>query len=257
MMQHRFKLLALLVVGLMSFAAINVQAQDEDETKARVIQIAAESEIFSDWLTGYPDYHSDAWGPDENSNWYVEFKIGEDGEWLGYAAVNEDTGEIQEAFAPKPLPTDVYQAQLPRVTAFAMADVEVLARLDNNLDLWDMYPDWNRWDATWDVAFYRGIEGLIVKLKIDENDNVIIEQFVDPNELSAEESADKQRNDAINIAYGADGVWQALDGRDTWSTFVEQQSDHVLSVSFAAEDTTLVTVIVDVNDEKVLKVQVD
>ncbi len=256
-MRHRIKLLTLLIITLMSFAAFNVQAQDEDETKNRVIQIAAESELFSDWLSGYPDYHSDAWGPDENGNWYVEFKISEEGEWLGYAAVNEDTGDIQDSFAPKPLPTDVYQAQLPRVTAFAMADIEVLARLDNNLDLWDMYPDWNRWEATWDVGFYRGVEGLVVKLKFDENDNVYIENIVDPNELSEEEAADKQRNDAINLAYEADGVWQALDGHDNWSTYVEKQGEHILSVSFAEDEAALVTVIVDVNDDKVLKVQVD
>lgn len=256
-MQRWFKSLSVMLLVLLSFTAFTVYAQDEAATKAYVIQTAAEPETFSDWLSGYPDYHSDAWGPDENGNWYVEFKTSEDGEWLGYAAVNQDTGEIQEAFAPKPLSTEVYQEQMPRVTAYVMADIEVLARLDNNLDLWDMYPDWNRWDATWDVGFYRGIEGVVVKLKFDENDNLYIEKIVDPNELSEDEAADQQRNDAINLAYSAEDIWQAMDGHDDWSTYVEKQGENIYSVSFADGDTTLATVIVDIREGNVLKVQVD
>lgn len=256
MMIAPIKRVGLLLLVLMCVTAVTVYAQDDDADKQRVIQIAAESDVFTEWLAGHPNYHADAWGPDENGVWYVEFKKDGDDEWLGYANVNANTGEIQDAFAPKPLPTDVYQEQLPRVTAYVKADVEVLARLDNNLDLWDMYPDWNRWDATWDVAFYRGIDGLVVKLKFDENDNLYIENFVDPNELSADEQADQARNDAINVAYGVEEVWAALEGYDDWSTYVETQGDHVLSVSFASGDATLVTVLVKVDDGQVMNVKV-
>lgn len=250
------KLWAFVLLVLISVTAFGVRAQDEEAIKGRVIQIAADSEMFSDWLAGHPNYHADAWGPDENGVWYVEFKNDGDEEWLGYANVNADTGEILDSFAPKPLPADVYQSQMPRVTAFVKADVEVLARLENNLDLWEVYTDWNRWDATWDVGFYRGIEGVVVKLNFDENDNLYIEKIIDPNALSEDEVSDQMRDDAINLAYAADGVWQAIEGHDDWATYVEIQGESIFSVSFATDDTTLVTVIVNVTDGEVLDVRV-
>lgn len=255
-MMIRTKSLALLLLAaLLTFAGLRVYAQDNEATKQKVIQIATESDMFKDWLAAHPNYKSDASGPDDSGIWYVEFKTADDSEWLGYANVNANTGEIKDAFAPKTLSTEVYQQQLPEVTAFALADTEVLARLNNNPKLWKMYPDWNRWDATWDVGFYRGIDGIVVKLKYDENQKPYIEKIVNPNELSDDEKLNKAQNDAINLAYGADGVGDALKGHDRWATYVEQQSDNGWSVSFVDGDTILSTVLVDVKTGKVLKVK--
>lgn len=52
----------------------------------------------------------------------------------------------------------------------------------------------------------RGIDGIAVKLKFDENQNIQIDKIVDANELSADEKTDKAHNDAINLVYSADGV---------------------------------------------------
>ena len=248
-MSIRAKSLALLLLATL-FSLMAVQAQDDEAIKQKVIQIAADSDMFKDWLASHPNYRSNASGPDNNGIWYVEFKTEADDEWLGYANVNANTGEIQDAFAPKPLSTEVYQEQLPEVTAFALADAEVLARLNNNPKLWQMYPDWNRWDATWDVSFMRGIDGIVVKLKFGDDQKLHIDKIVDPNELSADEKVDKARDDAISLAYGADGVGDALNGHDNWSTYVEQQGNNRWSVSFVDGDTPLTTVIVDVKPIK-------
>lgn len=246
----------LLLVTLLSLTAIQVHAQADEATKQKVIQIAADSDMFKDWLSSHANYQSDAYGPDDNNVWYVEFKDELGNEWLGYANVNATTSEIQDSFAPKPLPPDVYQEQLPDITAFALADEEVLARLNYNPKLWQMNPDWNRWDATWDVTFAHGIDAIVVKLKFDENQHIIMDKIADPNELDADKQAEKTHNDAINLAYGADGVWAALDGHDNWKTYVEHQGDNRWSVSFVDGDTNLSTVIVDVKTGKVLKIKV-
>ena len=257
-MSIRMKSLALLLlVALLSVGLVPIQAQDDAATKQKVIQIAADSDMFKEWLAVHPNYKSDASGPDDKGIWYVEFKTESDDEWLGYANVNATTGAIQDAFAPKPLSTEVYQEQLPQVTAFALADAEVLARLNNNPKLWKMYPDWNRWEATWEVVFMRGIDGIAVKLKFDENRNIQIDKIVDANEFSADEKTDKAHDDAINLAYSADGVGDALNGHDRWATYVEAQGTNRWSVSFVDGDTALTIVLVDVKAGKVLKVKIN
>ena len=249
-------LLALLLLTMV-FASFAVYAQDDEELKQHLIEVVAQSDIFADWLTGYPDYIANASGPDDNGIWYVEFYNDDSySEWIGYANIDADTDEIQDSFAPKPLPADVYQEQLPRVNEFALADPEVLARLNGNPDLWQVYTDWNRWEAKWDVVFYRGVEGVLVRLTIDENDNIYLESILDPNQLSEEEALDEARNTAINLAYSGDGVGQALDGHDGWTTYAEQQGDNQWSVTFAENDTELAFVLVDVEREEILDVQV-
>jgi hypothetical protein len=257
-MHTRIKYLSLVLFLLIStMTAAAARAQDDEALKQHLIEVVAQSEIFADWLTGYPDYIANASGPDDNNVWYVEFYNDDSySEWLGYANIDADTDEIQDSFAPRPLPADVYQEQLPRVNASALADPEVLARLNGNPDLWDIYTDWNRWEAKWDVVFYRGIEAVLVRLSIDENDNIYLENILDPNQLSAEEALDNARNTAINLAYSGDGVGQALEGHDDWTTYAEQQGDNQWSITFAANDEQLAYVLVDVSSDEILDVQV-
>ena len=248
-------LMLVLLLVFLTVPALQIAAQDNETTKQHVIQIVAESDTFKDWLASHPKYQSNASGPDDNGIWYVEFYDESGEEWLGYANVNANTGEIQDSFAPKPLSTDVYQEQLPLVTAFALADEEVLARLNHNPKLWDMYPDWNRWDATWDVYFMRGIDGIVVKLKFDENNKLYMDKIVNPNELDADKLTEKAHNDAIQLAYVAAGMSDALKGHDTWKTYVEHQDGDRWSVSFVDGDTNLITVIVDLKLGKLIKVK--
>lgn len=256
-MSIRIKYMSLALLLLIStLASVAVRAQDDEALKQHLIEVVAGSEMFTDWLTTYPDYIANASGPDDNNVWYVEFYNDDSySEWIGYANIDADDDEIQDSFAPKPLPADVYQEQLPRVNAFALADPEVLARLNGNPDLWDMYSDWNRWEAKWDVVFYRGIDAVLVRMMVDEN-NIYLEDILDPNQLSEEEALNDARNTAINLAYGGEGVGQALDGHDNWTTYAEQQDENQWSVTFAENDTELAFVLVDVSSEEILDVHI-
>ncbi|MBL8116707.1 MAG: hypothetical protein JNJ78_04200 [Anaerolineae bacterium] len=246
---QRLILIALLCFGSL---AVKVAAQDDDPIRQALIDHVASSEIFVDWLSNYPDYHVNAYGPDENGVWYIEFLNVAQDEWLGYANIDADNNEILDSFAPKPLPQDIYQQQLPLVTEYALADPEVLARLEQKPNLWDNYTDYNRWETVWDLAFYRGIEGIVVKVGFDENENPYIIKIVDPNQLTEDEALDNARNEAINLAYSADGIWDYLGGYDDWTTYAEPQGATRWSVTFVVYDKELFFALVDIQEQRVL-----
>jgi hypothetical protein len=232
-------------------------AQDDEQPAApqEIIDAVAESDTFADWLVNYPNYQFNASGPDENGIWYVEFYDEPWEEWLGYANINETTLEIIESYAPKPLSPDVYQAQLDVLRTYVLNDAEVLAWLNNVPDLWDVYPDYNRWDQRWELGFYRGIQGVRVLATVDEDDNVWISDIIDPNVLDEATARQEARDAAIALAYTAEGVDDALNGYDDWTTYVEQQGDTVWSVSFVSGEDALFFALVDLEREEVLQAE--
>jgi hypothetical protein len=244
-----------LLVLLLAAAVMPAFAQDSAYSSEKIINVVAESDLFFDWLALNPGYEVDASGPDDSGMWYLDFYNANREEWIGYAIVNGNTLEITEAFAPTPLPPDVYQAQLAIINEVVRNDAEVLARLDNLPRLWDSYTDWNRWDQRWEVAFRRGLEAVTVYAQVDENDDVWIADIVDPNALEAEEARQHARDSAVNLAYSADGVDAALNGHDDWTTYAEPQGESVWGVSFVAGDERLIFVLVDVAREQVLDVE--
>ncbi len=246
----------LLCLALLSLAVFPAFAQSDDD-QAFVIEAAETSEIFADWLAQHEGYIVNAYGPDEDNLWYVEFFNADESDWLGYASINGETGEIIDSFAPVPLAADEYQEWLPRVTTFVLNDPEVLARLNNTPDLWDMYADYNRWEQQWQVGFYRGLEAIQVNLWIDDaSEEIYVDAIVDPNLLSEEEAIDNARDTAINIAYGLDSLWQTLDGVDNWTSYAEHQGGDTWSVSFLVEGEARFFALVDVETGAVLSSEV-
>ncbi|MBZ0283863.1 MAG: hypothetical protein K8L97_24205 [Anaerolineae bacterium] len=244
----------LLALLFASFAPLAVYAQSEEETQQALTQLVASSETFTDWLAEYPNWKSNVYPSDTEGVWVVEFYTEAEDDWLGYASINAETGEIYEAFAPKPLPPEVYQEQQAKVQKLTLDDPEVLAYLGDPI-LWDFYMDYNRYESVWDLYFYRGVEAVLVKAAIDENNYFSINSIVDPNELTEEQALDDARNQAISLAYSAEGVDAALEGHDDWRTYVEPQGGSRWSVSFAANDQELFYALVDIEVNVVLASQ--
>lgn len=251
MLNRKFLAYGLLTLSLLWGGVMftPVSAQTEEETQDALVQIVASSDTFADWLAQY-DWRPNVYQSDTEGVWVVEFYNNDDDDWLGYATINAETGEIYDAFAPKPLDTDVYQQQMEKVQKLILEDPEVQARIGDPA-LWDAYTDYNRYEAKWEMYFYRGTEAVLVKATIDDV-YFDIEDIIDPNQLSEEEAQNEARNQAINLAYTADGVDAALDGHDDWHTYVEPQGGSRWSVTFAADDQELFYALVDIESNNVL-----
>ncbi|MBI5668567.1 MAG: hypothetical protein HZC41_11225 [Chloroflexi bacterium] len=248
----RFVIATCLLALLVAFSLVPALAQSQEETEQALIQIVAQSDEIAGWLDEHPGWIGHGYpGEDAPTFWYVEFYDSSETEWLGYGVIHAETGEIIEAFAPRPLPTEVYAEQQPRIQTLVLADPEVQARLIDPA-LWDVYTDYNRWEAVWEVYLYRGQQALLVKASLDENDYFSISSITDPNELAEEQAAQAKRDQAVNLAYSAEGIDAALEGYDNWKTYVENQGGTRWSVSFEADGQRLFYALVDIATNRVL-----
>lgn len=229
-------------------------AQDDEDVSdeaARAIQLLAEEPEVAGWLASYPDWTGDAWLEGEDGlHYHVDLYSAAADEWLGWGYVNVADGVVEDFFVPRELTAEEFQTGREMVEAFVFSDEEVLARL-GNVDDWGYDTWYNRWDANWQVWFWYGLEELAVTVNIWE-DEPYLDSITNPAEFEAEEAAENSKNQAIELAWQAEGIDQAVAGVDNWQTYVAQQGDTVWAVTFATEDRELFYALVDIGSWTVL-----
>lgn len=230
-------------------------AQDEaahsDEAALAVQLLGAVPEV-ADWLASYPDWTGDAWlDGDDGVHYHVDLYSAAADEWLGWGYVNVAEGAVEDYFVPRELSAEEFQVGREKVEAFVFGDQEVLARLGNVAD-WDFDTWYNRWDANWEVWFWYGLDELVVTVNIWE-DEAYLESIRNPAEFEADQALENNKNQAIELAWQAEGIDQAVAGIDNWQTYVSQQGDTVWAVTFATEDRELFYALVDIESWTVLE----
>lgn len=236
---------------LLALLSLTVSTAAQDEVEQSLIVIASQSEEFAGWLAEYEGWQGYAYPPEEGTVWYVEFYDAAGEEWLGYANVDVETGEIQDLFVPRPLPAEEYAAGKERILDLVFADPEVQVWLIDPL-LWDPYVDFNRFEQVWEVHLYRGNDGILIKASLDEY-SLYINEIIDENHLSEEQALQDARDQAISLAYSGAGIDQALAGYDDWRTYVENLGGPRWSVTFVANEQELFYALVDIASGKVLE----
>jgi hypothetical protein len=215
----------------------------EDDQKA--IQLLASETAVAEFLVNYPDWSADSWPEDEeNGIWGIDFYSEAADEWLGWGQVNIQTGEILDYFVPRDLSPEEFQAGLAEVEKLVLNDAGVQARLGDP-ELWEHETYFNRWDQIWEVWFWHGLDELVVTVNRDE-ENTYLEEIFDPSQLEAEKEAEWQRDQAVELAWSAEGIDQAFDGVDNWHTLVAPQGD-LWAVSFVSDEQELFYALVDIN----------
>lgn len=228
---------------------INLDGLDNNE---KAIALATAPADVAAHLANYPDWTADAYPEDEEAGlWGVDFYSAAADEWLGYVLVDLPAQEIVEKYVPRELTAEEYQVGLEKVEAFVLQDAEILVLLGDPAQ-WERYTEYNRWDETWETGFYRGLDEWVVVTTLD-GDDVYLEGIYDPYEFEEDQAEQQRRDEAIGLAWEAEGIDQALDGVDNWRTFVSPQGDDIYAVSFATEDAELFYALVDVAAEQVLE----
>jgi len=233
-------------------ATVDMAALADLNDTQKAIAILAADAVAAAHLATYNGWHGDAYPQDDSGIlWYVDLYADADDEWLGYGIVNIETGQITESFIPRELTTEEYQEGQTAVEAFVLNDGEVLALLGDPA-LWDRYVYYNRWDVKWEVYFSQGLDEWVAIVYRDEY-GIYLEGIHDPSALSDEETAEMNRSQAIELAYSAEGIDQALNGVDNWSTYVALQEGNVWVVTFATDERTLFYALVDIEQWLVLE----
>ncbi len=235
--------------GTQAFLPLIVAQQNDTETQ--VINLIAADPKAAAFLATIPNWHAEAYQEDGNL-WGADFFDAND-DWIGYGQVNIATEEVTELSMPTVLTPEEFQAGLVAVERVVLNDGEVLALLGDP-DLWDRNVDFDGYDNIWNVYFQRGLDNWLVRVMYDD-ERYWVDSIVNPDALSAAEEREHNRNTAIELAYSADGVWDALNGTDDWFTYAENQSDSQWSVSFTTTDTELFFALVDIATGEILQAE--
>lgn len=227
-------------------------AQPEEDKDLAIAQVAAAPEI-APVLANHPAWVADAYPDDEAERiWHVDFYAEPDGEHLGYGHVKLNSGELFEIKMPRDLSPAELQAGIATIDAYLPYDAEVQARLGNPT-LWYHDVSYDRWEESWKAYYSRGLDELLITLYIDDNNDVVLDAIVDPAVLTEEAAVEERRNRAINLAYSADGIDEALAGVDNWRTYVEDHGGGQYTVAFSTTAGPLYRVHVNIDQARIIE----
>ncbi len=255
-MMRKVMLLVMVSLFLMNSVALSAFAQNDGRDAA--VALAASHDDLSQHLATYEAWYGEAY-EDSGGWWWVDFyadEDGEDDEWLGNAYVNIDTGEIVNAFAPLALLPEDYELGYTIVEDLLSDDREVVAFL-GDIEDWDVYIDYDRYDQVWYVYMSRGLAAYTARLYVDlDNESAYLESFKDANALDAQERRNLARNLALELVWQAEGIDQAIAGVDDWRTYVSRQDNGIYSVILATEARELFYALVDVERRTVIEARI-
>lgn len=227
-------------------------SQPETDKALAIAKVAAAPEI-APVLANHPSWVADAYPDDEAERiWHVDFYDKPDGEHLGYGHINLNSDELFDIKMPRDLSPAELQAGIATIDAYLPYDAEVQARLGNP-KLWYHDVSYNRWEESWQAYYSRGLEEIVITLYIDDDNDVYLDSIVDPTVLSEEEAMEERRNRAINLAYSAEGIDEALTGVDNWRTYVEDHGGGQYTVAFSTIAGPLYRVHVNIDQERIIE----
>jgi hypothetical protein len=205
-----------------------------------------ENEEVANFLEANPSWSANAYA-DSETQWHVDFYDGDD--WIGNAHVDFATAEIYEIYLLQELSQEAYQAGKEKIETLVFNDAEVQAIL-GDVNSWGYDLSFNKWEQRWEMTFWRGIDAVAISFW-EENGNFNIEDIYDPQAFSEQEQRDLERNQAIELAYSAEGIDQALEGVYDWRTYAEPQGGTLWGVEFTAEGR-LFYAVVDIASQEIL-----
>lgn len=249
-----FKRIALvLLLALFINASAWAQADLED---VAIEQVAAMPE-FAEMLANYDNYTAEAFEL-EDDLWEVEFYIdlGEDFQYLGYAIIALESGDLLASYIPVVLSIEELAELEPRVLALAQGDPEIAAVVTNPAE-WTIEAYYVAIEQGWEVYFERGLEAWTVWVVFEESEatgerEFYIAEVYNETQLESYQAEADRRDRAVMLAFDAPGADDALATSDDWTTLVQMLSDMRYTVEFVAGDARLFCAEVDIATEQVL-----
>lgn len=219
-----------------------------EPAQQRAIELIVKNKEVKTFLKDFPDWWAEVY-QDGETFWHVDFYEGD--EWLAYAHIDTETREVSETKFPEHLSKEEFAKRKEQIEKIAFNDAELLALLANPDD-WDYEVQYDAYEETWWMNFWRGIDALTVDFYPDEK-SFYIDRIYDPEALNEEEAKRVARDQAIELAWQAEDIGVALDGHDNWHTYAEWQEGSRWTVSFDTRKKQLFSALVDIEVWEVLE----
>ncbi|MEM8862885.1 MAG: hypothetical protein AAGD96_31630 [Chloroflexota bacterium] len=241
---------------------IDFPEDDIDSRQERqALEILVQDRNIALMLANYPDWHVEMW---ENEEWgAMEIDLFDSNwEWIAWGAVslteNGTPEEVLDITAPQPLSAEAYQEGQLMAENIALNNPEVMAVLGDPAE-WERWTWYDEWAGAWEIGFYRGIDEFIVRIADYENgEGPVVESIVNSALLDEDQQVQDNQNRAIEIAWQAEGIDEAIFGRNDdqeWFTYVTHLGGNEYGVSFATEEAELFFAHVDIGSESVISSQ--
>ena len=216
------------------------------------LELFLDHDEVSDFVKQFPGWHANIYRlNDEGEVWKVDFY--EDETWLGYAHYDTQKSELFDTILPIDLSAGEKEKARAQIETFLSEDAEIRAILGNSD--WQHDISYDMYDEIW-RADIKGDKGVTLGAELyRDGDSYKLERLFDPATLDAENTEQRSRDEATNLARDAKQVQAVLSVHDNWRSYAESQNGTVWSVVFAAKGKTLITALVDIKAWEVLETQ--
>ena len=231
--------------------------EDIDTNQERdALELLVKETSIARLLAKTPDWHVEMWTNDEEQTMEIDL-FNADWGWIAWGNValtsNGRPESVVEVYAPKQLTAAEEQSQRAAAEALVLADGAVLEILGDP-NAWEMYSWYDEWEGAWDVNFNKGLDEIGVR--VDNYDGeFMVGEISNLALLDEEQQISDNQNQAIELAWQAEGIDEALFGGDEdeeWQTFVTHLGGSEYGVSFASADKELFFAAVDIAAGQVL-----
>lgn len=222
------------------------QNGDEDESALAVSLLTSVVEV-ADFLETKPDWQASAFKHD--GYYSLQIRGAETDEFLGFAAVETESGAVRSYFVPRELSAEEFAAGSEFIEGFVLEDSEVQARL-GDASAWTNEIKYRRMEGVWEVHFDNGSEQIVVPV-----DNWEERYFIDDiYEVVTDSAADADEAAAIAVARTANNFDTEMAKWTDVETYVAQLDDSTYAVSFTAPEREIFYVTVDMANSAIINV---
>jgi len=240
----------LLILILVSFGFADYFDTDNFKSLSKKEQTVIKEVIALEQVQEFlPKLSNWSLGIELEGYWKVSFY--ENGDWIGSLDFDEASHEIKINDLPKLLSKKEIAKYEETINKYLFDDPAV-QKIVKNPHEFRKELEYHKFDNYWSYYLTKGLDGYEVVIYPD-NDYFVIDEIRNYNALEKDRQMEVERDRAIEIAYSSPDIDQAFDGIDDWFSYAEHFNDKTWIVEFAAQGRTLLSVLVDVDNETVLE----
>jgi len=181
--------------------------------------------------------------------WNISFY--ENNDWIGYLSFDEASHEIKVNELPDILSKAEIAKYEENIEKYLFDD-PAIKEMIKNPNNFKKELEFHKLENYWSYYLYHGLDGYELVI-FPEDDYFVIDEIRNYNSLEEDRQLELERDQAIELAYRSPDVDQAFDGIDDWFSYAEHFKDKTWIVEFAAQGRTLLSVLVDIENETVLE----